>query len=348
MADPTRPEEQRPEAELDREIEIPDSPASPGEGDEEQAGYRGMLVPLVVVPAMIVMVVVLILVFFGMLSGSVKSPSENLARVLDGGANERTQAAFELVRQVLDYETAKGEGRAPEWDIGPSFLEELRNASHRLEGSPEGGDLWVPFVLGALMAQMGDADGVHRLLEMTRLSESQDPGHEFGQKAVFILGSVGDDLEENLREEVARRVIELTEGQDDELVFLAAAALQKLPSPGTEEALAGLLGAPELELRLQAALSLAMLGSDRGRDVLLDALDRAPYVKDREAHPGLWADQDISTTRRNALRALMALGEPLPADRVEALLQDDDPNLRSDALELSSQGGAPGEAAGSS
>ena len=64
--------------------------------------YRNLWVPLVVVPALIVMVLVLVFVFFSSIVGEEASPRENLARMLEGGANERRQASFNLVRQTLD------------------------------------------------------------------------------------------------------------------------------------------------------------------------------------------------------------------------------------------------------
>lgn len=337
---PEREEGQQPE--LDRELEIPDGPLSPGSpgssaedgASEEEGGYRNMIVPLVVVPAMIVMVAVLIAVLFGMLSGDVRSPAENLERVLNGGANERTQAAFELVRQVLDFETAKTEGREPEWDIDPSFLEDLRRARAGLAEPETEGDLWVPFVLSSLMAQLGDADGVHQLLEMTRLPQKLDPDFRFGQDALFILGAVGDELSDPLKREVGARMIELTRGEDEGVALLAAAALQRLPSAETDAALADLLGARRLDLRLQAALSLAELGSDRGREVLLEALGTEPYERERAGDERRWAAATVSTARLKALRALKSLGVALPAELRAALEADGDPNLRSAVLEL--------------
>ena len=339
-----RPEPSPDEPELLREIEVrdPDPQGAAPEGydaeadaDGEGAPYQGLLVPLVVVPALIVMVAVLIAVLFGLLSGSASSPRENLDRLLHGGANERTQAAFELVRQILDYQTAKGEGREPEWGIDESFLEDLRRERASLE-DPEGPDqLWAPFVLSSLMAQLGDPDGVRQLLDLTRLGESLDPDFQFGQNAMFVLGSIGDELDEPLRLATAERLISLLEDEDEGVVLLATAALQSLASPGTIPALEGLLGSRRLDLRIQAALSLVELGDDGGREVLVAASVPAPYEAERAEHPRRWAPQTVSETRRKVLLALAAIDAP----DLDAVLRpladgDDDPNVRSLAIEL--------------
>ena len=75
----------------------PGSPATPAMPAGESP-YKNLLVPLVVVPALIVMVLVLVFVLFGAVAGKEDSPRENLDRLLHGGFNERKQAAFNLVR----------------------------------------------------------------------------------------------------------------------------------------------------------------------------------------------------------------------------------------------------------
>lgn len=338
VSDSTHPER---EPELDRQIEIQDPdptgapPGEPAAGGEEESGYRSLLVPLVVVPAMIVMVAVLVAVLFGLLSGTAKTPEENLDRLLNGGANERTQAAFELVRQMLEFQTAKGEGREPEWGIDDRFLEDLRRARAALPEPEASGEVWVPFVLSSLMAQLGDPDGVRQLLDMTRLPEPLDPDYRFGQNAVFILGSMGDELDPSLRGVVSERMIRLLDDPDEGVVLLATAALQNLPGPDTAGALSGLLGSRRLDLRVQAAISLAELGDPAGAETLLAAAEEAPYTAEREEYPQRWAPQTVSTTRCKVLFALRDLGRAPPVDVLERLADSDgDPNVRSVAIGL--------------
>ena len=326
---------------LDRDLEIrdpePASPEAPVEDstEEGEAGpYKNLIVPLVVVPALIVMVGLVIVVLFGLLSGEAKSPRQNLDRLLNGGANERQQAAFELVRQMLEYQTARAEGADSEWDIGEGLLEDLRRAADAQPEPRTPEEVWSPFVIASLMAQLGDPDGVTRLLGMTELGDRLDPEFQFGQNAIFVVGSIGGELAEPLRDRAAARMISLLDGEDEGAALLAAAALQNLPSPGTVEALEGVLGSRRLDLRIQAALSLVERGVDSGRPVLLEAAETGPYDAERGDYPRRWAPQTVSATRCKALVGLHRLGG------ADALLErlareEDDPNVRSVALELS-------------
>jgi HEAT repeat protein len=98
-----------------------------------------------------------------------------------------------------------------------------------------------------------------------------------------------------------------------------------------------------LDLRLQAALSLVELGDRGGVELLRELVEEAPYLAERGQDPRRWAPQTVSLTRIKVLGALERLGEPLPADVLRRLAQDDpDPNVRAAALELSSRGAGSG------
>ncbi len=325
------------------EIEIaaprtPDDPQDAGDGGDSP--YKSLLVPLVVVPALIVMVIVLVFALFGMLSGSESSPSDNLGRLLTGGVNERQQAAFGLVRQILEYQTARAEGRDPEWGIDATFLDDLRAAQAGITAPTTPGEVWVPFVLSSLTAQLGDANGVDELVGMTRLGDDLDPEFTFRMNAIFILGSIGRELPEASRERVAGALIGIVDGEDDGLALLAAGALQNVPSSRTDATLEGLLGSRRIDMRLQAALSLAELGNPAGNDVLLELIQVEPYLAERNDDPVRWADQSVSISRRKALAALRELGRTPSSEVLQALIDDDgDPNVRSAALELASRPG---------
>ena len=57
-------------------------------------------------------------------------------------------------------------------------------------------------------------------------------------------------------------------------------------------------------MRLQAALSLAELGSDSGAEVLLELVSIEPYQAEHEADKARWAPQTVSVSRRKVLSAL--------------------------------------------
>lgn len=314
------------------EIRDPDTDApSPAEPAPESP-YKNLLVPLVVVPALIVMVLVLVFVFFGAVAGKEDSPRENLDRLLNGGFNERKQAAFNLVRQVLDYRRASAQGDVPEWEIDASFLPELRAAREQVEELRSSKDVPIPLVLSSLLAQLGEAEGVEQLAAMTELADELDPEHEYRMYAAMTLGAIGPELADHERELAAGALIRLLESPDDGLVLVAIAGLQTLPSPETVPALRGMLASSALEQRASAALSLARLGEQAARGVLEEMLELAPYDEERRADPRKWPERRVSESRCKALEALRALGV-LGKEDLERLAEDPDPDVRRAALQ---------------
>jgi hypothetical protein len=308
----------------------PSAPATPAEPAPESP-YRNLLVPLVVVPALIVMVLVLVFVLFGAVAGEEDSPRENLDRLLRGGFNERKQAAFNLVRQVLEYRRASSVGSTPEWEIDATFLPELRRARDEVGALGSPADVPIPLVLSSLLGQLGDPEGVRQLAEMTTLADELDPEREYRMYAAMTLGAKGPELAERDRELAAAALIRLLDSEDHGLVLVAIAGLQTLPAPGTIPALHGLLASRALEQRASAALSLAALGDPSGRAVLEEMLAPAPYDEERAVEPRKWPPQRVSESRCKALAALRALAL-LDDEHLRLLAEDADPNVRRAAL----------------
>lgn len=331
------------------EIEIrdpdPEEPGKPGEPAKAPGASEGpeassvqtaepqpsanSLVPLVVVPALIGMVIVVVWGFFTTLVGEEDTPRENLDRVLHGGAKEREQAAFSLVRQVLEYREAERGGETPEWDIDESFLPVLREERARMQDGLTQADVPTAFVLSSILAELGDPAGVEQLVEMTRLGDTLDPQHEYRIAAVRILGGLGPELGPVEHELAADTLIELLADPDPGIVLIAIAGLQNLASPEAIDALRGMLSSGSVAQRTTAALSLAMHDDASGADVLRDSLGRAPYATEREADPRKWPPQFESDSRRKALAALVRLGLGPSAEELEGIAGgDDDPQMR--------------------
>jgi HEAT repeat protein len=290
------------------------------------------------------MVLVLVFVLFGAVAGKEDSPRENLDRLLRGGFNERKQAAFNLVRQVLVSEAASAAGEEPEWDIDESFLPELRAAREELGEIERPGDVLNHFVLASVMAELGEPEGVARLAEITGLSESMDPQGEYRMYAARMLGKIGPRLAPGVggqpgeRERAAHVLIGLLDDPDPELVLWAIAGLQNLPSEATVPALRGMLTRQALEQRASAALSLAVLGDDAGVPVLREMLALAPYEEERADDARKWPSQRVSESRCKALAALHALGVAPSADELARLTAGEpDPALRRLAAELAAE-----------
>ena len=335
------------------EIEIPDEPQRPGGsggpgtpgapgpsgepgGEEPESPYRNLLVPLVVVPALIVMVLVLVGVLFGTIAGSEATPQENLARLLSGGANERTQASFNLVRQVLEDLEARQKGEPEEWDLDATFLPQLRAAYAGCDELKSEEDVLTPLCLAMLMTRLGDPEGVGHLVELTRLDEALDPGAEYRFRALSVLGGVADGLEPAVRQRAARVLIEHLEGDDPGLSTVSASALGSYPGEETLAALRGALGAADLQVRGTAALSLARLEDPACVGVLEELLTPAAYASERSASAQRWTRPElVSESRRKALAALVELGQgPDRAELTRLSEEDDDLLLRDLARKL--------------
>jgi HEAT repeat protein len=318
------------------EIRDPDAPdTAPDAGaPAPESPYKNLLVPLVVVPALIVMVLVLVFVLFGAVAGEEDSPRQNLDRLLHGGFNERKQAAFNLVRQVLEHEQAVAAARAPEWEIDASFLPELRAARESLGELRSPKDVAIPLVLSSLLAQLGEAAGVEQLCAMTALAPELDPEREYRLYAALTLGAIGGRLAGPERSRASETLIGLLEDEDPGLALVAAAGLQNLPSPGTVPALTNLLARASLEQRATAALSLAALGDPGGAAVLFEMLASAPYEAERSASGRRWPPQRISESRCKALEALARLGRTPARTELEGLAADADPELARTARAL--------------
>lgn len=303
------------------EIQIDD----PQEPESAETPYGSLFVPLVVVPALIVMVLVLVFVLFGAITGDELTPRENLQRMLHGGANQRDQAAFSLVRQSIEDWRAREEGREPEWGLDAGFLPDVSAAWELVDED----DYTRRYVLAILMSQLGDPEGGERLVEILEATAAEESGGEMPVLALEALASLGDDG-------TADVIIRFLKHPDPLLVRGAASALQNLPGEASREALRDLLGRGDLDLRGMAAISLSHLGDPAGADVLLELLDQGSYTRERELSPERWTSgENVSHSRRLAVEALARLGRP----EDEALLReiadgDDDPTVREVALRV--------------
>ena len=304
------------------------SPAQDAAGEsaaqEGERPYQNLWVPLVVVPAGIVIALVLVFSMFGLISGEEKSLGENLARVVSGGANERTQALWNLARQVDENDRALSAGEELPWPMEDGFLAEVRGAL----GEMADDDYEARMTLAVLLVTLGDPEGVEVLLTILALDDQQDPDRKLRFSALVNLGQIGDAR-------ALPRVLELIEHEDAGIRALAAIALQNLPG---EEGLAALEGALEDSdwiVRGNAALSLSKLepGHARASEVLWGMLDAESYRLEHERDPRRYRRaEDISRSRVQAAQALAGMTVPGTRERLVALREDPDLGLREAVL----------------
>lgn len=286
-----------------------------GAAEASASPYRNLWVPLLVVPAGIVMVLLCVFLFFGAISGSERTLDENLALVVNGGANERQQAAFSLGAQIAENQRAELEGREPPWPLDAGFLEELERAWRSV---PED-DHQIRLALACLQAQGGDPAGLAHLLELAELPVEDDPEGTLRFQALAQLGATGDPA--------ARAVLlRALDDPDAGLRSIAAIALQRQDGEEVRDALFGALGDPAFDVRANAALALALLGDERAADTLIELADPATYERERAASDGRRFSRAslVSNGRASAVEALGRLGRERDRAFLEDLAADDE------------------------
>ena len=294
----------------------PSGPA--GELEPAAAGaspYKNLFVPLVVVPAAIVGVLVLVFVFFGAIAGHEATLEENLTGIIEGGAGEHKQKAFNLVRQIAENRAAQARGEPPPWPIGPEFLPKLRRAWEQVPAD----EPMIRLVLASLLAQLGDARGTDALLELAELDPAADPEGEVRFHALATLGSLGDPRS------LPALVRTLEAAPDEGLRSVAAISLQRFPGDEARAALLGGLEDASLEVRANAALGLAARGDDAGAEVLHALLDEATYQGEHRRDARKFSEaKRIVESRVRAVEALARLARPEDRAAIERVAEEDD------------------------
>lgn len=276
--------------------------------------YGNLWVPLIVVPAGIVIAVVVVVALFGSLTGEEASLDENLDKIVHGGRNERDQALMSLSIQAAANHAAAAEGRELPWAMEDGFPDRVRAALDELD--PD--EYRQRLVLGMLMASIDEPAGVTTLLGLLELDDGADPGGEVRFQAMRNLGLIGDSR-------ATPAVRRFLTDPDAGLRAMAATCLANLQGPDVREALAGALGDSSLEVRANAAIALSKLEppDPRAGPVLRELLDPAVYEAENERDDHRYRlGRLVSAIRVRALQALseLALEEDL---RVFERLRDD-------------------------
>jgi len=318
----------------------PPEPPAPDPGAEAlpESPYRNLWVPLLVVPALIGIVLVVVFVLFGAVTGRESSAEDNLSRMISGGKNERRQASFSLVQQIVERQAALDRGEPVPHDIGPSF-------AHRLVGAydacnqADADQYEQAFLYARVLLELGEAGSVERLFALAEAPDSADPEGFVRFNLLSSFGAWAERFEPAQRETANALLIRFLDHPDPGLVRAAAMSLQRYPADGSRGALRGLLGSSELDLRGQAAISLSHLADASGEGVLREMLDPQAYALAHQAQPQKFARAaDVSMSRRKALEALLRLGKPEYRSLVEQLAREEsDIELREAALRALAQ-----------
>lgn len=298
--------------------------------DEPQSPYKSLWVPLVVTPGLIVLVLVLVFLAFGGITGREPSIEENLYDIVNGGKNERTQAAFNLSQKIAANSYAALEGDEEPWPV-PVDLQDRVEAAWDSTGDQ---DATLRYVLASLLAQLDDPEGVVHLIELLDLGEEQDPDARLRFQAILTLGTLGDPR-------ALSPIIEFADSEDAGLRSIVAVVLQAADQDEARIALERLVSDSDIQVRANAAVSLARLGSPAGVDVLFSLLGTAAYEDANRENPSRFRSAElVSRARRTALRALARLGREQDRERLEGYRDDADLEFRGEVLDALATWGA--------
>jgi hypothetical protein len=265
-----------------------------GSGAEPASPYRNLFFPLIVVPATIVVVVLLVYTLVGAITGEEATVDENLHRVLHGGSNERTQAAYALVAQLAENDRARIGGDELPWEVSEALAPKLSDA---LAGLGED-EVQLQYVLSSALLHLDDPAGIEGLRGILALGEEADPEGKLKFHALVSLGSRGSS-------ETFGDVSAFLESEDQGLRSLAAGYLRFFPEELAVPALKGSLGDLDLAVRLNAAISLSWFGDPAGATLLRDGAQRDIYEAEKARNSRDYARNDV--VRENRVRALEGL-----------------------------------------
>ncbi|MGH9441249.1 MAG: HEAT repeat domain-containing protein [Thermoanaerobaculia bacterium] len=263
----------------------------------EPRGGR-LVLQFFLVPLLVVAVCVGIFFLFSLLTFERKSPSDYLADVKGGAANQRWQSAFELSRAVarippgperrklaegtLEVFTHLRSDRADDRDVKRYLALVLgrlqdRSAIPALEESARDPDAMVRLYSVWALGMLGDAGAVPTVILE---SNAEDPGAR--KMAAYVLGKIGD----------ARAVPRLTAMTADHVA----------------------------DVRWNAAIALAELHDGAGKEVLRSMLDRRSLARQAE---NLRPSQ-VEEAMVNAAKAEALLGDGEARPVLEELARSDE------------------------
>lgn len=269
-------------------------PRAPGAG---RAVVQFFLVPLVVVA-----VCVGVFLLFSLMTFERKSPSDYLADVRGGAANQRWQSAFELSRAVA---------RIPPGPERTKLAGETLDVFDRLR--PErADDRDVKRYLALVLGRLGDPAAIPSLEKSAR---DADPLVRL--YSVWALGMLGDRA-------AVPMIVSDSESDDPGARKMAAYVLGKLGDPRAVPRLTAMTADHAADVRWNAAIALAEIHDPAGKEVLHSMLDRASLARQAETLRPAQAEEAIVSAimaeqmigDRDAVPALSALAKSDPSLKV--------------------------------
>jgi hypothetical protein len=325
MADNDPSEGNDPSAEAQVSSASDMTPEGGVDADVGDSPYRNLLVPLILVPAMIVVILLLVPLLMGTLYGKEASMDENLQRVLQGGANERTQAAFALVEQLAENNRALLMEEEVPWEVTDELQQNMASALDGLDAE----EAQLQYVLASALLYLGDPAGLEGLRAILALGEDADPGAELRFQALLSLGIRGEDRS-------FKDVANFLSSEDTGLRTVAVGCLRFFSKELAQPSLREALGDNDLSVRLNAAIGLSWMGDPAGASILRDGAGMELYEAERDRDSARYARKDIVRDNRvKAIEALVRLQRPEDLAFLEAIsANEEDLEVREAALRV--------------
>ena len=276
----------------------------------EDISFGTTVLQFFLIPAVVVFACVGLFLFFGWLVAEEKSSVDHLRDIKSGSATRRWQAAFELAKQLNNID------RQDQRDIDrlvPEMIDAFREA--------ERDDPRVRRYLALALGHVGDPQAVPVLLEA--LSDD-DPETQI--YSIWALGSLGD-------ERAVEALLELAQSADPGIRKMAVYSLGTLGAEEARITLQAALGDYEMDVAWNAAIALAKLGDDSGRDRIFQMLDREFL-----GSVGDMSEEQRTEAMLNAMKGAVLLKDPSFRPSLEEISdQDPDLKVRQAAFEALSQ-----------
>jgi HEAT repeat protein len=272
----------------------------PEDADDSASPLRVAL-GFFILPMLLVLGAVGVFLLFGLIAHEDKSVDEYLAEVTGGGINEPWQGAFGLANKLVQDESLHGD---PVIAQRIAATLEHRNAAE---------DPQVRTFLLLALGRVGHGSSIPVLVEYL-----DDPDADVRLKALWSLGNIGATPTADSSEPVAGAL-------DDEDVGVrgyAAYVLGTLGNTATVPALEIALNDPAGQVRWNAAVALARLGSDAGTGELRRMIDREYLIGNGELNAQQQQDAMVAAIQAITMLQLQDFQEELTG------LRDNDPDAR--------------------
>ena len=268
--------------------------------DSEEPSPLRVALGFFILPMLLVFGAIGVFLVFGLIAHEDKSVDEYVAEVMGGGINEPWQGAFGLASKLSNDESLWGD---------PATARKIEGAlDHRSAENPD-----VRKYLVLAIGRVGHESSVPVLAEYL-----DDPSPDVRGNTLWALGNIGAPEAAAVAPLVAGRL-----GDEDEQVRgYAAYVLGALDDPDAVGPLEVALNDSSVQVRGNAAVSLARLGSDAGVAELLRMIDRDYLVSTGELD--LQQQQDAMIA---AIRAFAMIGTDNARGELTDV-HDNDPDLR--------------------